>query len=297
MASSVVPGGLNLVLELGGQPAGALRNALPPSYTLTPAAVPGPGAVLQRGSTGVALGALAADADLVENGPLLDWAMSLARGAPASTDGTLLVLDVNFKVQRRIGFVDGLITGLTLPALSASDGKRTFTAGLTWQPTQVSDKPGKDEVVKRQPVRRKALLCNNFQVQGLPFDGRFITDVGLPGWQAHLGSAQQGRLATRHVEGVTVGDLSLVVAGRSVDAALDWVRKVVADGQLDDAEYLDLKVELLDASMKTVLATLMLEGCGLLASEEVRISAAADRGRSLRLRWSVRRLSMVFSGA
>lgn len=298
MATSVTPAGTNLLLELAGKSPTPLRSALPPSYHITPAALPGRGAELLRGSSGVALGALAAEADLVENGPLLDWAMSLAASAPASPDGSLLVLDPNFRVQRRIGFTEGLITGLTLPTLSASDGKRAFSVGLTWQPAQVSDKAGGGEQARPQPVKRKALLCSNFNVQGLPFDGRFVTEVGLPSLSARTTTnTGTSRLATRRFAGLTVGELSLVVAGRSVDAALDWVRKTLADGRLDDAEYVDLKIDLLDSTMKTVLATLTLAGCGLLASEETPLSGTGDAPRRLALRWSVERVGMVFSGA
>lgn len=85
------------------------------------------------------------------------------------------------------------------------------------------------------------------------------------------------------------------MGGRSRDKALAWVQQVVADGRLDEAERLDVGVELLDATQKTVLATLQLRACSLLACDETLIQPEADAVPGLALRFAVGAVVLGFS--
>lgn len=297
MATRVRPiGGAGLALELDGVTAGTLRSWLPPSYRIDRVSAGGAGQTVLRGGRTVCLGPLAAEVNLLENGPLLDWLMSLPREAPPAQAGAVLVLDANQVAQRRVDFGDNLVTELSLPRLSATDGRRPFSVGVVWRAATVSDNPDPGKKVVTGKPKGKALLCGNFRVQGLPFDAGFITDVGLPTVRGQINSGES-RLPARRYAAVDHGELSLRLVARSAGAALAWVRKIGAEGQQDGAEYLDLTVELLDASLKKVLLEVSLKGCGLLACDEARIDSQADTVGGVTLRFGVERLGMMFSGA
>ena len=140
------------------------------------------------------------------------------------------------------------------------------------------------------------MLCGNFRVQGLPFDASAIAEVGLPTLRGQPSSGES-RLPTKGYSSIDAGELTLRLLSRSADAALSWVHKTVADGQLDAPEFLDLTVELLDATLKNVRAVLRLTGCGLLACDEARIDSRSETPGSVTLRFGVEAVDLMFSGA
>jgi len=294
MATSVTTRGAQLALELAGAPAGALRAVQPSGYRIDRVAVSPGASPLRRSGGNVVLGEMDAEFDLSAPGPLLDWLRTLTQGNARPTSGAVQVLDVNFKAQRRIDFIDGLLTGLTLPVLSATDGRAPVTVGLRWQPARVVDGKGGGQVVKFPITRRKAMLRSNFRLQGLPFDSSAVLRVEPPAVSTRLATTL-ARQPVAHYAAVEIGELLLVLGGRSVEPARAWAMKLLADGRLDEGEYLNLTVELLDPSLKTVLATLQLGGCGLLACEEPRIDAASETLPTLGLRFTVEQLDLQVS--
>ena len=280
-------------IELNGLFAGLARSLQMPGYRVEQVVVPsGPGKAA-RLAANISISAMAARIDLGEPGPLLEWALSLARGNPLATDGAALVLDANRKVQRRVEWSDGLITELLLPTLDASS-KEGFSLNLRWQPSSVSyAKPSAERLVL--PVsKRKPILLSNFRVVGLPFDASFVTQVALPTVTGKLVTEQTGqqRLPSRHYSVIDLGELRLELAARSRDEALAWVQKLVADGRIADSEYLTLQIELLDPALKTVLATLTLAGCGLLRYEEDPIGTSTETVQRFALSFGVGQLDL-----
>lgn len=256
-------------IELNGLLAGLARSVQMPGYQVEQVVVPsGPGKAA-RLAANISISTMAARIDLGEPGPLLEWALSLPHGNALATDGAALVLDTNRKVQRRVEWSEGLITELKLPVLDASS-KLGFCLDLTWQPSSVSYAKPSGERLTLPGSKRKPILTSNFRVVGLPFDASFITQITLPTVTAKLATEQTGqqRLPSRQYSVIDLGELRLELAARSRDEALAWVQKLVADGRIADSEYLTLQVELLDAALKNVLATVTLAGCGLLRYEE-----------------------------
>ena len=280
-------------LELNGQVVGVARRLQMPGYrvdTVVVAAGPGKAARL---AANINISTMEASIDLAEPGPLLEWALSLPRGNALATDGAALVVGLNRKPQRRVEWSAGLITALKLPLLDAAS-KQTVSLGLTWQPATVSYvKPGDGAVALPASKRKPALACN-FRVSGLPFDSSFITQVTLPTVTAKLVIEQTGqqRLPSRHYASVDLGELQLVFNARSQGDVLAWVQKVVADGRIADEDYLGIGVELLDASLKTVLASISLTGCGLLRYEEDPIGTSVDQVQRCSLTFAVGQLDL-----
>lgn len=276
----------SLAIELAGAWAGALRSVQPaPLRVDRIIASPGTSRTLAPAGA-VSLGAMAAEFDLVEQGPLLDWAALLWSRKPAVRDGAVLVADQNHVERRRIAFREGLLREVALPTLSAADGKKAFSIALTWQPARVDEQPGSGKKVAATATKRKPLLCSNFRVLGLPFDGSLVREVGLPTARATLVQVDSRR-PDLQMAGLDGGELRLVLAGRSASDALAWVHKLVADGRIDAAEVIDLSVEMLDASLKTVLATITLGGCALTACEESRLVSQVDALAGVTLRFAV----------
>ncbi|MBL8350170.1 MAG: hypothetical protein JNL87_07620 [Burkholderiaceae bacterium] len=286
---------VQLALEIAGVAAGPLRSVQPaPLRVERIAASPGTSRSLASAAA-VSLGAMAAEFDLGDKGPLLDWVAMLWLRKLAVIDGAVLVADHDRIEQRRIGFSEGVLREVVLPTLSVADAKKAFTIALTWQPAQVDDQPGSGKKIAATVTKRKPLLTGNFRVLGLPFDGRMVREVGLPTARVAL-----GRVDSRRPElllaGFDGGELRLVVAGRSATEALAWVRKLVADGRIDAAEAIDIRVEMLDAALKSVLATIELRACALIGCEPSRLDSQADGIASVSLRFAVAETRLTIAG-
>jgi hypothetical protein len=285
---AVVTRSSSLFLELDGREAGALHSAQPASVRVDMVAREvGRELVVRRGAQ-VTLGEMAAEATLPEPGPLLDWLQAALAGDLALHDGAVLVGDANRKLQRRIGFRGARLSGLALTPLDARDGKQPVQLALRWLVEQVDDQAGAG-ALKGTVSRRKAPLASNFRIGGLPFDAGAVLRVDLPELQVDWSTSRMGELREPVREGRRrFGAATLTVGARQATAARDWVRKQVADGSIDEADGLDLQVDLLDATLKKVLATIALRGCLLLGmDEEPLASGTSDAPGNLLLRFDV----------
>lgn len=280
-----------LAIELDGTLSAKVSSLQMPGYRVDKVVVPAGPRVPAHGVAQVGITPLDATFNLTQSDALSDWVFSVARSATAQPmDGAALVLDVNNKLIRRIEWTQALVTALRLPELDATS-KAAFSVGVSWLPSTVSVAKASGEVITLPPSSKtkKALLLSNFRVQGLPFDGKFVTRISLPTVTAtpaapKLGYAQQN-----------LGEVKLVMSAMSRDNALAWVQQVVADGQVADKEALSFSIELLDAALKNVLLTVQLSGCALLGYEESRLDAAQDALATVSLRFAVGKLDMVFS--
>lgn len=281
-------------LELDGRYAGALRSLQPPGHRVQPAAS---GAADRGASPGPAVGItpMAAEFDLVDDSPLLAWAQSLLSGKPRTAAGAALQLDAQRKVQRRIAWTDGVPTALRLPTLDATL-KQPVTLGLSWQPGSVAYPKAAGEVVTDASSKpaRKAPQLGQFRVLGLPFNGAHVQRVALPGISVRgaTGGTTDGAGLLPAAVAVDLGELRLDIASAGRDAALAWVVQCVTDAPQKASEALTLTVELLDPSLKTALARLVLSGCGLLACDEPPLRSDTATPSVMSLRLSVRQITI-----
>jgi len=287
--------GSNVILELDGHPAGGLRSAQPACLRVDMVARQAGPEVLVRRGTQVTLGEMAAEQLLTEAGPLTDWAAAVLGGDLSAHDGALLVTDMNHALRRRIGFREARLTALTWSPLDARGGKLPLTLGLRWLATAVDDVAGDGATAKTISKARKPLLAANFRVGGLPFDEATVASVDLPGlqmvWSAERGGLQRPASQTARRQ---FGPLALTIAAARAAQARAWVRKQVADGRIDEAEGLTLQVELLDATMKKVLASFTLGGCLLLGMDESALGND-ERAGELVLRFDVGSVKFAFT--
>ncbi len=276
-----------LFLELDGAAAGPLRSAQPASLRVDMATQPTGREMVVRRSAQVTLGEMAAEFDLVEPGPLVDWLGAALAGDMAPRDGALLVGDMNFNARRRIGFRGACISGLSWPVLDASAGRRALSLTLRWLVAGVDDAPSSGKL-KSGTSRRRPLMASNFRFVGLPFGDDAVTMVELPtlqvGWAQDRfnGGYRDPQMVQRQL-----GELVVTVSARRAEAARAWVHKLVADGSIDERDGLALQVDLLDAALKKTLASVQLTGCLLSGMDEEPLGGAADRIATLTLRFDV----------
>jgi len=278
----------NIALELGGKTAGWLRRLQPPGYEVAQVAGPAGELIVPKNAGRVTLTPVDADFVLAGPGPLLDWALTLPRRSAVTMDGAILLLDPNFRIRRRVEWTQGLLTEVRLPELDAT-AKALFTVGLSWQPETLRYPKVGADAGPIGPGKAKGILLSNFRVTGLPFDASAVVRVALPTVRAkvvveNVGSQRQPQ---RHVTGVDLGEVRLEIGARSAEAVRDWVAKVIGDGAVTDAELINLDIELLDPTLKNVLATISLRGCALIGYAEFELEAVSEKPANVALRLSV----------
>ena len=285
-----------LSLELEGQAAGSLRSCQPASLRVDVApAGPSPEFAVRDGVR-VVLGEMAAEADLADPGPLVDWLQATLAGDMATRSGAVVLADHTLNQRRRIAFRAASLTALNWPVLNAAEAKRPVTLGLRWLAETVDDKPASGKLKLAPGGKRKALLTSNFRVLGRPFNGQWVSRVALPSlsvsWAVddRLGPGKRDRPAGQ----CRLGELVLHVNAREAEAARGWVHKLVVDGQVDSSEGLALQVEMLDPSLKNAMVTITLDGCLLRGLDEDPLvgNALAEQAPGLVLRFAVERLGL-----
>jgi hypothetical protein len=276
-----------LFLELDGVAAGALRSAQPASLRVDLATQPTGREMVVRRSAQVTLGEMAAEFDLVEPGPLVDWLGAALAGNMVLRDGALLVGDTNYNARRRIGFRGARLSGLAWPVLDATAGRRAVSLALRWLVEGVDDAPASGKL-KGTTSRRRPLMASNFRFVGLPFGDEAVTAVELPALQVdwaqdRFNGGHRGPQMVQH----QLGELVVTVSARQAEAARAWVHKLVADGSIDESDGLTLRVDLLDAALKKTLASVQLTGCLLCGMDEQPLGGSAERLATLTLRFDV----------
>ena len=134
-------------------------------------------------------------------------------------------------------------------------------------------------------------MCSNFRVSGLPFDGQFTPEVGLPTVGLVHGAADLRR-PERAVASLALAELRLQIAARSTGLVMAWVRKWVVDNCVGTGKALSLNVELLDAAPKQVLARFQPTGCEWRACDEALLGGTAERSGGTTLRFALQQLGL-----
>lgn len=283
MATSSTHSSSNFALELGGQSAGWLRSVEPSPLNLVPGSRPRQPRRLQIGEFWASYALSEADA-------VLDWMQSvLDRREAQPQSGAVVYANTAFKPVRRVDFSGALITEIRFPTLDGAS-KLPFEVQFKWLPGTVSFSKPVHAAALPAAGKRKAWILSNFRFLGLPFDGSSVTRVQLPALAATV-LPGAGRKPPRH-DSIQWGELVVEVSTRGEDALLEWVNKIIDDGKLVDAEFLDLSVEMLDPSLKKTLATLALGRCGLLRVAHARNTAGDTQLRTITLTFSVERLGL-----
>lgn len=203
------------------------------------------------------------------------WLGQALRGERQLHDGQLLVGTVlDNSVRRALGFSGAALTGWRMATLDATD-KQAFWLELDAQPEHLQVLPAGGKLAT--PVKsRKALLVSNFRVSGLPAGASAVMKLALaPGAVA----APTARPDLRDPPGWAPAPpsvLNVQVGGRDVPALQAWADKLLATGQLAEADSLNLTVDLLDSTLKTALLTLGFADCRLRRFDSGALTATTE---------------------
>jgi hypothetical protein len=192
-------------------------------------------------------------------------------------------------LKRRIDWAGGAITEIKFSDLEASS-KLPFDVDLSWQPSSIKFAAGTGKASLLPATKLpKSIIVANFRVVGLPF-GNSVAKVQLP----VVTTQMKGGKSKLPYASITPGELRIEVVPGNKSELLDFIDRVIADEQLTSDEFQDISVELLDAALKNVLATISLGGCGLLRVDLPK-SAMTDTLERYALTFSVERFDLNFT--
>jgi hypothetical protein len=196
---------------------------------------------------------------------MYDWIKSAFDMNYLTKNATFTAGDFNYKAQSQITAMNGLITGVTVPALSG-DSKEAAYFDIEADFEQVRHAKGGGEDIRGNiGVKQKAWLCSNFRVEidGLPCDR--VAKVDSFTWKCSVTQDQVGifREPTKHPAKVIVPDLKLSISYADHDAwakkAEDWFVK----GKHLEGDELGGRIVFLDPNMKDELGEITLHNLGL----------------------------------
>jgi hypothetical protein len=191
---------------------------------------------------------------LSQSPALLDWIASLLRKDVKERDVVVLLADQSYQIKRRIEMRHCLITEVRFSAFDAKDGKAPVTATVTFQPTGIQYALGNGKLSATASTKAKAWLASNFRMSVVGLDSKYVTRIELPTMTAVLARDVVGstRVPTGSYASVALSDLKATYAGPGFDAAQQLAAKVLADGVIEESEYMTITIDVLDPAMKTL---------------------------------------------
>lgn len=171
----------------------------------------------------------------------------------------IVLADQNYKGKRRIDMTGCLVKELSFPKLDAKDGKKAMEMTFTAVVEKVDFKPDSSAIQGVIGKKAKNWLVSNFIPSGMPggIEPKSVMNLDLPKFVAKVAEEHHGmnRWPTRHYSAWEVSGLKTEHSSIGFDAVKDLCVKVIADGAITDDEYSAWGVDIVDQTMKTVLAT------------------------------------------
>lgn len=251
-------GGITALTVAGGDP-DALTFFQAPSYEAQDGA-------LQRKMVGAPkIGEATAVYNISQSGNLLAWISRTWEGGPAAANTSVRLADQDYNIKRGIDMGACVITGIEWPELKASDGKKHFEVTAKWQPQNLKYIAGGGRLQPPGQPSGEEMLPSNFTVTmpGLPDE--WIASVSLPKITPKIAKESHGKFSarTRVYDTPTLGALTIEIEPAGIEAASAMAVRILQDGNCEEAEFVDIVIDMKDQSMKKVLGTFTLIGCGL----------------------------------
>lgn len=176
--------------------------------------------------------------------------------------GAIVFGDINLKQIKRLEFTSALITEIELPPLDAATGKQPFGLFVTLQPDRIENRSGSGGMINAQGSKGRQALSSNFRLTGGGLDLSRVTKVDGFAIKQQASTGNIGELRRLAVEPgmVEYGDLVLTLAETNMASVESLFQDSVVKGS---GRELDIKLELMDPTLKTVLATINLRGVGI----------------------------------
>lgn len=195
---------------------------------------------------------------------MYDWIKAAFDKGVQTKNGRFVSADFDYKAQSELTFMNGLITGVTVPKLDGSSKDAAYF-DVEFEAEQVRwAKGGGEKVQGTVGPKQKAWLCSNFRVEigGLPCDR--IATVDSFTWKCAVASDQVGifREPTKHPAKVTVPDIKLGISYADHDAWAQAAKKWFVDGNHLESDEMNGRIVFLGPDMKKELGEVTLLNVG-----------------------------------
>jgi len=257
----------NFHIEVDGASGGYLSSFQPPSYEVEDISQAlGPDYVTKKMMGAPKIGEATAVFNISQAGALLAWVETVWNKQCVEKDTVVQLADQNYNIKRGINMNACVITGIELPELKASDGKKHLECTAKFQPQNIKYMAGGGKAQGVMGQKAKAWMVNNFEVHpvfGLKTE--WITSIGLPKITPKIAKESHGkfRLPLLNYAAIEFATIKIEIGAAGYKTAEDLAVRIIQDGHCEEAEFQDVLIDMKDQSLKTVLGTFTLIGCGL----------------------------------
>lgn len=257
----------NFYIEVDGKSGGYLSSFQAPSYEVEDVSQSlGPDYVTKKMMGQPKIGEATAVFNISQAGELLAWVETVWNKQCVEKDTTVRLADQDYNIKRGIDMGACVITGVEFPSLKGSDGKKHFEVTAKWQAQNIKYVQGGGKAQGIMGAKAKAWMVNNFEVH--PIFGlktEWITSMDLPKVTPKIAKESHGkfRLPLLNYASIEFGTVKMEVGAAAAKSAEDLAIRIIQDGNCEEAEFQDILIDMKDQSMKKVLGTFTLIGCGL----------------------------------
>lgn len=257
----------NFHIEVDGQSGGYLSSFQAPSYEVEDISQSlGPDYVTKKMMGAPKIGEATAVFNISQAGALLAWVETVWNKQCVEKDTVVHLANHNYEIKRGINMNACVITGIEFPELKASDGKKHFECTAKWQAQNLKYLGGGGKAQGQMGQKAKAWMVNNFEVHpvfGLKTE--WITSIGLPKITPKIAKESHGkfRLPLLNYASIEFATIKIEIGAAGYKTAEDLAVRILQDGHCEEAEFQDILIDMKDQSLKTVLGSFTLIGCGL----------------------------------
>lgn len=208
---------------------------------------------------------------------MYDWIKSAFDMNFLTKTGTVTMANFNYEAQRTADFNGGLITSVTVPALSG-DSKEAAYFDIEWEAEQVRWAKGGGKVQSKIGEKQKAWLCSNFKFElgGLPCNRVAKIDSFSLKCAVTRDAIGTVREYTAHPAKVTVPDLKLSISMADYDAWAQAAKKWFVDGKHLETDEMTGRIVFLGPDMKEELGEIELQNVGFKSFKTDELTANSE---------------------
>jgi len=257
----------NFHIEVDGASGGYLSSFQAPSYEVEDVSQAlGPDYVTKKMMGQPKIGEATAVFNISQAGALLAWVETVWNKQCVEKDTTVRLADQNYEIKRGIDMGACVITGIEFPELKASDGKKHFEVTAKWQAQNLKYVGGGGKAQGVMGAKAKAWMVNNFEVHSVfGLKTEWITSIGLPKVTPKIAKESHGkfRLPLLNYASIEFATIKIEIGAAGYKTAEDLAVRILQDGNCEEGEFQDILIDMKDQSMKKVLGSFTLIGCGL----------------------------------
>jgi hypothetical protein len=257
----------NFHIEVDGQSGGYLSSFQAPDYEVEDVSQAlGPDIHTKKMHGQAKISEATAVFNISQAGALLAWVETVWNKQCVEKDTTVRLADQDYVIKRGIDMGMCVITGVEFPELKASDGKKHFEVTAKWQAQNLKYTAGGGKAQGIMGQKAKAWMVNNYEVHpvfGLKTE--WINSIGLPKVTPKVSKEFHGkfRLPLLNYASIDFAPIKIEIGAAGYKTAEDLAVRILQDGNCEEAEFQDILIDMKDQSLKKVLGTFTLIGCGL----------------------------------